>query len=101
MLIAFESMSWMLAILGYGSQYLNQASASLTYCSKAVYPVYIVHMPVQHAIAYFLLPLPLPVILKLILLLAGTFGASLLLYEFTIRPFKWIRPLFGMKPGRA
>ena len=45
LLSALESMSWMLAILGYGSLYLNEASVSLTYFSKAVYPIYIFHMP--------------------------------------------------------
>ncbi len=100
-LTALESMSWMLAILGYGSLYLNETSVSLTYFSKAVYPVYIVHMPVQHCVSYFLLPLHLPAIPKLIGLLTGTFGASLLIYEYMIRRFKWIQPLFGMKLRRT
>ena len=101
LLSALESMSWMLAILGYGSLYLNEASVSLTYFSKAVYPIYIFHMPVQYCVSYFLLPLYLPVILKLIMLLTGTLGASLLIYEYVIRRFKWIQPLFGMKLPRA
>jgi surface polysaccharide O-acyltransferase-like enzyme len=96
-LSAFESMSWMLAVLGFGSLYLNRPSRSLAYFSQAVYPVYIVHLPVQFTTAYFLLPLPLPAYLKLILLLAGTFGVSLLLYEYVLGRLKWIRPLFGMK----
>ena len=87
----------MLAILGYGSLYLNKPSDRLAYCSKAVYPVYIIHMPVQYCIAYYLFPLHLPVILKLSLLLAGTFGGSLLIFEYVIKRLKWIRPLFGMK----
>ena len=99
-LIAFESMCWMLAILGFGSLHLNKPSRSLSYLSKAVYPVYIVHMPVQFVIAYYLLPVTLPVILKLILLLAGTFGVSLLLYEYVLRRLKWIRPLFGIKSSQ-
>ncbi len=96
-LIAFESLSWMLAILGYGSIYLNKPSSRLSYFSQAVYPVYIVHLPVQYAISYYLLPLPLPAILKLIVLLIGTFGVSLFMYEYALRRLKWIRPLFGMK----
>ncbi|MFC1849808.1 acyltransferase family protein [candidate division CSSED10-310 bacterium] len=96
-MIAFESMCWMLAILGYGSLYLNKPSHSLNYFSKAVYPVYIIHLPVQFCISYFLLPQPLPVILKLIFLLAGTFSVSLLMYHYVIRRLKWIRPMFGMK----
>ena len=96
-LIALESMSWMLTVLGFGSLYLNKPSRALGYLSEAVYPVYIVHLPVQFAIAYFLLPLQLPAYLKLTLLLVGTFGVCFLLYECAIRRLKWIRPLFGMK----
>jgi surface polysaccharide O-acyltransferase-like enzyme len=96
-LVALESMSWMLAILGFGSLHLNRPSRSLGYLSRAVYPVYIVHLPVQFAICYFLLPLSLPAHWKLGFLLAGTFGVSLLLYEYVLRRLKWIRPFFGMK----
>jgi len=100
-LTALESMSWMLTMLGFGSLYLNKPSRSLAYLSIAVYPVYIVHLPVQFTITYFLLPLPLPAYLKLTLLLAGTFGVSLLLYEYALRRLKWIRPLFGIKLKQA
>lgn len=96
-LIAFESMSWMLAVLGFGSSYLNKPSDHLRYFSKAVYPVYIVHLPIQFIAAYFLLPLELPAYLKLTLLLICTFSFSLLLYEFILRRLKWLRPLFGIK----
>jgi surface polysaccharide O-acyltransferase-like enzyme len=96
-LVALESMSWMLAILGFGSLHLNKPSRSLGYLSRAVYPVYIVHLPVQFAICYFLLPLSLSAYWKLGFLLAGTFGVSFLLYEYVLRRLKWIRPLFGMK----
>jgi hypothetical protein len=96
-LTAFESMCWMLAILGHGSVYLNKPSDSLAYFSKAVYPVYIIHLPVQYAITYYLVPLALPAILKLGVLTIGTFGVSWVVYEFVIRRIKWIRPAFGMK----
>ncbi len=99
-LVAFESMCWMLAVLGYGSAYLNKPSGVLTYFSKAVYPAYIIHFPIQYAITYYLIPLSLPAILKLGILLIGTFGACLLIYEFILRRMKWIRPLFGMKLNR-
>jgi hypothetical protein len=96
-LVAFESMCWMLAILGYASTHLNKPSDSLAYFSKAVYPVYIIHFPIQYAISYYLMPVALPAILKLGILLIGTFGACLLVYEFVLRRLKWVRPLFGMK----
>ena len=39
-----ESWSWLFAVFGFGSTYLNHPSKKLTYLSKAVYPVYILHM---------------------------------------------------------
>lgn len=96
-LIALESMLWMLAILGFGAIYLNRPSRALGYLSTAVYPVYIVHMPVQFLLALVILPLPLAAVLKLLLLLTGTLGGSLLLYEVLLKRIRWIRPLFGMK----
>ena len=96
-MVAFESMCWMLAVFGYGSIYLNKPSNRLAYFSRAVFPVYIIHFPIQYAISFFLMSLQLPVILKLGILLVGTFGFSWLIFEFFIRRFKWIRPLFGMK----
>jgi len=96
-LTAFESMAWMLSIVGFGSRYLNRPSRALAYFTNAVYPMYIVHLPIQFAICYFILPLSIPAYGKLGLLLIGTYGISLLLYEFVLRRAKWIRPLFGMK----
>jgi surface polysaccharide O-acyltransferase-like enzyme len=96
-LAALESMCWMLSILGFGALYLNRPSRILSYLSKSVYPVYIIHLPVQFTIAYFVIPLSWSPIVKLIVMMAGTFGISLLLYEYVLRQIKWIRPLFGMK----
>ena len=96
-LITFESMNQVFAILGHGSVYLNKPSQILTYLSKAVYPVYIVHMPVQFFFSYCLMPLSLPAPVKLVMLLMATFSFSLLLYELLIKRIRWIRPLFGMK----
>jgi len=90
----------MLAILGLGAVYLNRKSSLLRYLSAAVYPVYILHLPVQFALAYIILPLEMPAEAKLVLLLAGTFGICFVLYE-VIRRIKWIRPLFGIKFNRG
>ena len=43
-LIVIESWSWLFAVFGFGSTYLNRPSKKLTYLIKAVYPVYILHM---------------------------------------------------------
>jgi glucan biosynthesis protein C len=93
---ALESMAWMLGILGFGSRYLNRPSRALGWLSRAVYPVYIVHLPVQYGLSLLVIPLAMAAPLKWLLLLAGTFAVSLVIYRFLIRPVGWLRPLFGM-----
>jgi hypothetical protein len=100
-LTALESFSWMLAIIGFASVFLNTPSRGLAYIAEAVYPVYIVHMPLQFVIAYFLFPLALSAYVKLAVLLLGTFAGSFLLFELILRRLGWFRPLFGMKLIRS
>ena len=40
-------------MLGLGAVYLNKDSPQLTYYKTAVYPVYIVHLPVQMGLMYY------------------------------------------------
>ncbi|MEQ8819342.1 MAG: acyltransferase family protein [Sumerlaeia bacterium] len=93
---AIESTCWMLAIVGFSSLYLNRSSRALSYLSAAVYPVYIVHMPVQYALSFVIMPLAIPAVAKLVLLLVGTFAGCFALYEI-LRRIPLLRPFFGMK----
>lgn len=95
-LLGLESVSWMLAIRGFASRYLNKPSPQLRYLSTAVYPVYIVHYPVQCGFALIIFALPIPAGFKFLLLITAVFAVSLLLFEL-IRRVKYIRPLFGIK----
>jgi glucan biosynthesis protein C len=68
----------------------------LKYLSKAVYPVYILHMPIQLAISFFLFATKMPAVVTLPILLIGTTGTALLIYHFVLRNLKPLHPLFGM-----
>ncbi|MDA9594599.1 hypothetical protein N9S34_02525 [bacterium] len=94
--IGFESMCWMLAVFGYGSIHLNHQSKPLTYFKDAVYPIYILHMPLQSLLSYLIIPTKISLLLKLNLLIIGTLFFSILLYEM-IKRMNWIRPIFGLK----
>ena len=75
----------------------RRSDAKIALAEMAEVPVYIVHLPVQFSICYFLLPRALPAYGKLTVLLVGTLALSIFLYEAVLRRVKWIRPLFGMK----
>jgi len=89
--------SWILALFGFASKYLNRKSNLLSYCNQAVYPFYILHQTITIILAYYLMDLELSLAIKGSILVIGTFGISWLLYEFLIRRIKFMRPLFGLK----
>ena len=60
-LTVIESWSWLFAVFGFGATYLNKSSSVLTYLSKAVYPVYILHMIFLNLSAYLILPKPVSI----------------------------------------
>ena len=96
-LLSIESNLWIFAILGIGFTYLNRPSKSLNYLSKAVYPIYIIHMAVLYLGSMLIFPLDIPTILQFILLILFTGIVCLLIYEFVIRRVRFLRPFFGLK----
>jgi hypothetical protein len=94
---ALESNLWIFALFGLGYSFLNHPGRTLTYLSQAAYPVYILHMIFLYLASFLLVPLGIPVSLKLILMAIFTFTGCLLFYEFVVRRIRILRPLFGLK----
>jgi glucan biosynthesis protein C len=95
-LIAFESFNFIFALLGLAAVYLNKDSPQLTYYKTAVYPVYIVHLPVQMAVMYFFAGINIHPIIKFPLALFVICFLSLTIYH-AIKNIKPLRPLFGLR----
>jgi len=89
--------SWILALFGFAARYLNRPGKTLSYANQAVYPFYILHQTVMIIAGYYLINSDWPLVLKASVLIVATFGISWLSYEFLIRRWKYIRPLFGLK----
>ncbi|MEM6377249.1 MAG: acyltransferase family protein [Bacteroidota bacterium] len=96
-LMAIESNCWIFGIFGFGYRYLNQPSKALSYLSQAAYPVYIIHMFVLYAGAYFILPLEMSIQLKFVCIVAFTALVCYLIYAFIITKLGLLKPLFGLK----
>ena len=96
--IAIESMVWILAVMGHAFQHWNHGFTGLPYLSAAVYPVYIVHQPIQNALALALPKLDWNPWLEFGLIVAAVLGCSVVAYE-GLRRARWLRPFFGMKPA--
>ena len=95
-LISFESFNFIFLMLGLGAVYLNKDSPQLTYYKTAVYPVYIVHLPVQMAVMYYFSGINIHPIIKFPIALFLICFLSLTIYH-TIKNIKPLRLLFGLR----
>ena len=95
-LIAFESFNFIFAVLGVGAYYFNRASKPLDYFKEAVFPIYIVHLPIQQFLMFHLVDKKIPALPKYLLLVVLTLLLSFVFFEI-VRRIGIIRPLFGLK----
>jgi hypothetical protein len=94
---ALSSWFWIVAILGFGSLYLNRNSKFLKYANEAVLPFYILHMTVILIIGSHIVWWNMGIAAKHLIISTISFAVILAIYGLIIRPFRIIRFLFGMK----
>jgi glucans biosynthesis protein C len=93
----FNLWAWVLALLGYAATYLNKSGNILSYANEAVYPFYILHQTIILIIGFYLINTDLGFFTEFTIMVTGTFFISWVIYEFGIRRWRFIRPLFGLK----
>ncbi|WP_298421802.1 acyltransferase family protein [uncultured Kordia sp.] len=96
-LMAIESNCWIFGIFGLGYKYLNKPSKTLSYLSKAAYPVYIIHMFVLYASAMLILPLKINAWMQFLAITISTFIGCFIIYELIIKRIGFLKPFFGLK----
>lgn len=95
---AIDQWAAIVAILGFASRHLRQASTPLLrYLTDAVFPCYLAHQTVLVVAAWLIKPVRLPALIEVATLVGTTFGGSLLIYE-AVRRLPLVRPLWGLKP---
>ena len=90
--------TWMMLVglLGCGKRYLDRPSPALSYLAEGSYPVYILHQTVIVVLAFYLVGMPGPWLVRWFLLLAGSVVGTFALYEI-VRRVNPLRSLFGMR----
>jgi len=86
-----------LAVLGFAKRHLNFTNSFLKYANRAVYPYYILHQTLIVAVGYYVVQWPLPIIIKLCILVVLCFLVLTTVYQFIIEPYALTRVLFGLK----
>ncbi len=102
LLSAANTMAWLFAILGFGNRHLTGRPAFLAEATDAVYPFYMLHQTVTVIAVYWLLTLGVAPVAGFFAAVLATFGGTWAIYAGLIKPWRWVRPLFGMKaPARS
>jgi len=101
LLSAVNTMAWLFAILGFAHRHLTKRPAFLAEATEAVYPFYILHQTVTVIVVYWLLRIGAPPLAGFTLAVTATFLGTWLIYASLVRPWRWFRPLFGMKAVAA
>ncbi|PKL16298.1 MAG: hypothetical protein CVV49_16915 [Spirochaetae bacterium HGW-Spirochaetae-5] len=95
----FNTWCWLLTFVGMGAKYLDFNNRFLEYSNEAVLPFYILHQSVIVITCFFLLNLIVTPIVKYLIISIISFAVIMLLYEFAVKRFSFLRKMFGMKPA--
>ncbi|MGD8326519.1 MAG: acyltransferase family protein [Sphingomonadales bacterium] len=85
------------SLLGLAQKYLNHDGPVRRYMTEAIFPWYILHQTLTVMAGFWLTKFELGLGIEFALITLATFGGCALIYEFGIRRFPLLRPLFGLK----
>jgi glucans biosynthesis protein C len=97
---ALNSWAWLLAILGFGSRFLNWSNKYLAYSNEAVLPFYILHQTIIITIGFYVVQWNTGIGLKYLVISISSFISIMLIYELLVRRINVLRFLFGMRLRR-
>jgi len=100
LLLASAVAGWcfVLAALGLAHRFLDFGNAALAYLSEAAFPIYLLHQAAIVVPGYFIVQLPLGIVLKYVLVVGIAVVLTFTVYHLVVRPFAVTRMLFGMPP---
>lgn len=87
---------WVFVILGFGNKFFNRPSKKLSYLSKSSFPIYIIHLPINTFVGYFIVKINIGSSLKFFLIVLLTTLVSFAVYE-VIRRIDLLCFLLGIK----
>jgi glucan biosynthesis protein C len=90
--------SWLLAVLTLGMRWMDFGNRITAYMAESILPVYVISHPAVVFAASVVIPLPLGVWPKFLLVAGSALAATLLVYELLVRRWWPMRFVFGLRP---
>ncbi|MFC2071330.1 acyltransferase family protein [Chloroflexota bacterium] len=98
--VTLRSWFFVIAILGFGSRYLNFNNRFLGHANEAVLPFYILHQTVIIIIGFFVIQLSTDIAPKYLIITTASFITIMAIYELVVKRINILRFLFGMRLKR-
>ncbi len=86
--------------IGYAARFNPAPGRATEYLSEATLPVYIIHHAPLLLIGWYLLPVAIPLWIKIVIIWLAAIAATLIIYHCLVRPWPWMRWLMGMTPRK-
>jgi hypothetical protein len=100
MLFSINSWCWTMIMINVGMRFLDTPSRLLQYAREASFAFFWLHFAVVFFVAYHVVQWKVDLLMKLLVVLIGSFLMTLGIIELLIRPFNPMRKFFGLKPKR-
>jgi glucan biosynthesis protein C len=91
----------LIAVLGYGRQFLSFSNRFLKYAGEASYPVYILHQTAIVIIGYYVVQWDASALVKFVTIVVTSFVTTVVLYDLLVKRTNATRFLFGLRPKRV
>ena len=96
-LFSFCSWCYLIAIYGYGRKYLTKQNSVISYLSKIVLPIYIIHLTVIIMIGFYVLQWEASIDIKFLVISTASLFIIIILCEL-IKTNRVTRFIFGLRP---
>jgi peptidoglycan/LPS O-acetylase OafA/YrhL len=96
--VGINGWCWTMVMFYVGMRFLDTSNKWLQYSREASYPIFMIHQPVIIFIAFYVVQWEVHLLIKLLVVVIGSFAVSLGTYELLVRRINPVRALFGMKP---
>jgi glucan biosynthesis protein C len=96
-LASINGWCWTIFVLSLGMNIFNHSNRWLAYGQEAIVPFFLFHQPAIVVIAFYVTGWSVAMPVKLVIIVTGSFGMTLALYELLVRRVGPARAFFGMK----
>jgi len=95
-----NSWCWSMVMLTVGMRFLDFSNGWLRYAREASFAFFFIHHPVIIFIAFYVVQWEVSLLIKLLVVLIGSFAITVGLYELLVRRIHSVRAVFGMGPKK-